>query len=142
MEITLEQLTFLFTVVNSTVLALLFLVLKFGIEKRLKKYEYEIGDAGELNRKMHDRLVGVENCIEHLNPISKQDITRLQMNASRLEKHDSSIPNDVDMLIKTWGDAFFPNAPGAVNMVTWKQKKKESLGLIKVIKVKVDKIVK
>ncbi len=142
MKLTLEQLTFLFTVINSTVLALLFIFLKFGIEKRLKKYEYLLGDAGELNRKMHDRLVEIEDCIEFLKPIPRQCITRLQMNASRLKKHDSSIPGDVNKLIKTWGDAFFSNTEdGVVNISTVNKKQAESIGLIKIIKTKVDKIV-
>jgi hypothetical protein len=141
MSLTLEQLTFLLTLINSTVLTLLFIFVKFGIEKKLKKYEYRLGDASELNRKMHDRLVESEGYIENLEPIPKGTISRLQMNASRLEKYDSSISKNVDELIKTWGEAFFSATSGAVDISVAQEKKKNCLNIIREIKAKVDKIV-
>lgn len=138
---TVENLTLLFTIINSTFIALLFIFIKFGIEKRLKKYEYSIGDASELNKKMHDRLVDVEDCVNTLKPIPKETQKRLRMTASRLQKHNQSIPNEVDSLINTWDEAFFSVSEGAVNITTYANKQMKCLELIKAIKTKVDKIV-
>lgn len=142
-NVTIEQLTFLLTAVNSTVLAVFFVYLRFSIEKRLKKYEYAIGDAGELNRKIHDRLVVVKECITKLIPIPDKVETSLNMNASRMEKYDSSISKDVQLLLKTWKGAFFSEEKkGSVKLDVWSEKQKECFELIKTIKKKVDSIVK
>lgn len=140
---TLEQLTFILSAVNSTLLALFLLYLKFGIEKRLKKYEYFLGDASELNNKMHDRLVEVEELIANLNPIPKSIQKRLLMNASRLKKHDPSIPQDVEKLITVWNEGFLLDEKSAgVNLVGLEERKVECSKLVEKIKGKVDKLVK
>jgi predicted nuclease with TOPRIM domain len=141
-ELNIEQITLIFTVLNTTVIATLFVYLRFNIEKRLKKYEYKLGDVGELNTKMHDRLVEAEECIKYLKHIPKDIVKRLEMNASRLEKHDSSISGDVKKLLKTWNEAFFSDDEDAVVLDLYESKKTESLELIKKIKKKVDGLVK
>lgn len=138
-----EQLTFIFTVVNSTLLTLLVLYLKFDIEKRLKKYEYLLSDAGELNNKMHDRLVEVEELITDLKPIPNNIKKRLLMNASRLEKHNSSIPQDVKKLIRDWNEGFVYNKNSVgVNMHRLSERKVKCLKLVSEIKNKVDQLVR
>lgn len=140
---TIEQLTLIFTAVNSTLLALFFLYLKFGIEKKLKKYEYFLGDASELNTKMHDRLVEVEEFIANLNPVRKAIQKRLLMNASRLRKYDSSIPQDVEKLIAVWNEGFSSDEEFVgINMAGLKERKAECLKLVEKIKGKVDKLIK
>jgi hypothetical protein len=138
----LEQLTFILTALNSTILAVIFIYLKFNVDKRLKKYEYSVGDTGELNRKMHDRLVEVTDCINHLEPIDPGLKKRLLMNASRLEKYDPCISEDVNKLFQTWNEAFYSDREEAViDMRKYENKKTECLGLIDGIKTKVDKLV-
>lgn len=138
-----EQLTFIFTVVNSTLFVLVSLYLKFSIEKRLKKYEYLLSDAGELNNKMHDRLVEVEDLITGLKPIPKDIKKRLLMNASRLAKHNSSIPQDVEKLIGDWNEGFVSDNHGTgVNMLGLEERKIKCLKLVSEIKKKVDQLVR
>lgn len=143
LRLTIEELTFLLTAGNSTILAVLFVYLKFNIEKRLKKYEYVIGDAGELNTKMHDRLVVVEEYIKKLTPIPDRIKRSLKMNASRIEKYDSSISENVQLLLKTWNEAFYSDDKEAgVKLDVWEGKQKECFELIKTIKRKVDRLIK
>src|SRR3972149_1293116 len=105
---TIEQLSLIFNAVNSTILVLLFGYLKFGIEKRLKKYEYAIGDAGDLNRKMHDRMVEFEDLVMNLKPIDKELTKRLLMTSSRLDKYHPNVSKEVKELIKIWNETFEP----------------------------------
>lgn len=138
-----EYATFWFTVLNSTVLAGLFIYLKFGIEKKLKKYEYFVGDIGELNTKIHDRLVEIASLIEHFEPISSELEKRLMMNAARLEKYDPNISTAIKLLIKTWNDSFLAGTDTPVVKLGDRDGvSKKCYGLIDEIKSKVDKLVK
>lgn len=142
-NLTIEQLTFFLTAANSTILTTLFVYLRFNIEKRLKKYEYIISEVGELNRKIHDRLVVAKEYIEKLIPIPHKVKESLNMNASRIDKYDSSISKDVQLLLKTWEDAFFSGEKKrSVKLDVMREKQEECFELIKTIKRKEDSMVK
>ncbi len=142
-SLSVEQLTLLLSVINSTLMALFFIYMKYGMEKRLKKYEYFLGDASELNTKMHDRLVEVEDLIAKAEIIPENLKKRLLMNASRLNKYDPNISHDLDDLIKKWNSEFMSTDFGwGVSIIGLTDRQKECSVLIKEIKNKVDKLVK
>lgn len=139
---TIEHVSLLVNLLNSTILAILFIYLKFNIEKRLKKYEHLVSEANELNTKMHDRLVEVEELIKSIKPIPEELRKRLLMNASRLKKHDSTISDAIDELIETWHSAFYSVEDAAVKFDIVTSRQKKCFELISKIKSKVDNLVK
>lgn len=139
----LDQFSLIINILNTTILALLFIYLKFGIEKQLKKYEYFIGDANDLNTKMHDRLVEITDLVNKMQPIPDTLRKRLLFNSARLKKHDSSISSNIAELLKIWNEAFYePVEEGAIKIDGRTEKQEKCLELITVIEGKIDKLVK
>lgn len=103
--------------------------------KWVLKYERRSEEIKELNKKIHDRLVEIEEIIEsgkeseNYNKIK----TRLRYNTSRLKKYDKEILKDVDILF----NSFSFNDEGDIQIVTSKEQIKE---LIEAIRERVDKL--
>ncbi|MBD3366263.1 hypothetical protein GF360_02875 [candidate division WWE3 bacterium] len=138
---TLDQISLIFNIVQATLLGVLFIYLKFNIEKRLKKHEYFVTDLGELNNKMHDRLVHFEKHIRKQKPISPTLRERLLMNSSRLTKYDKQIPKLVADLLDLWDSAFDKDSITCVDEATLSTIRGKSLKLTSKIKDRVDSLV-
>lgn len=109
-----------------------------ALEKRLKAYEIWIEEVHELNVKMHDRLVDVEETITSDKLPGENERKRLLYNASRLQKYDESIVDDVMALIEMW-TKWFSNK-GSMNSDEQSEEKLRIISAIKAIKKKVDNL--
>ena len=139
----LTKISLVVNILNSTLLAILFIYLKFNVEKKLKKYEIDIDDIAELNKKTHDLMVLIEELINNARPISKIIKTRVYMNASRLEKYNPDLANDMRVLVYSW-NLQYPTGT-TFNVLTpslQENLKRESLAKIGSINSKVDKLLR
>lgn len=65
-------------------------------------YKNKSKQISELSRKMFDRLVDFEDLLRSGKFPSNNLCRRLRYNASRLQKYDKTISEDVDKLVDTW----------------------------------------
>lgn len=136
-----EIITLIGTLVNSIFLVVNSFVL-YSLNKKSKSFEIGVGEIHELNIKMHDRLVEVEDAIKSEKYPSDSTRKRLLYNASRLMKYDVSILNDVNLLIKDWAVMLSLKDRGSASSGEISKSKSKMIDLIKKIKEKVDKLQK
>lgn len=93
--------------------------------KWTSRYERRAKEIEELNRKMHDRLVEIEDAVNNKEIKIDKAKVRLRYNASRLKKYDQTIYCDVADLL---------------SILDKKDKLNESVKLIEQIRKKVDEL--
>jgi len=129
--------------ISSKTITLLFEeLLKFLRFRWEVKYKDKIKEIRELNTKVHDRLVELEETIRANKYPTDKTRRRLLYNASRLAKYDKTIVNDVYTLLNDWTVNLSLKERGNITPGRLSESKAKHLNLIKKIKLKVDKLLK
>jgi undecaprenyl pyrophosphate synthase len=122
------------------VIGIVNIYISYRLNKKLKAHEIGIEEVHELNSKMHDRLVDVEESIKLDKCPSNEVRIRLLYNASRLSKYDETILEDVNLLINKWSKMFAYIEYGSGNSNHITKSKSDIFDLIKTIKSNVDSV--
>jgi len=89
------------------------------------------GEIRDLNRKIHDALVGVEDAMKSERGLGGKIVNRLRLNAPRIKKYDETIHDDINTLLSLFNDG----KPLLVD------REKDAMELIEQIRYRVDKLV-
>jgi len=126
---------------TSKIITLLFEdLLQFIRFKKELKYKNKIEEIRELNKKMHDRLVELEEVIRLKKLPGKLLRKRLLYNMSRIAKYDKTIVDDVYSLLVSWEIALSINKKNNQNSGNLSKEKAICFTLSKKIKKKIDKL--
>ena len=67
------------------------------------------GEIRDLNRKIHDALVGVEDAMKSERGLGGKTVNRLRLNAPRIKKYDETIHDDINTLLSLFKKGIEPD---------------------------------
>lgn len=72
--------------------------------RRVSRSDRTAGEIRELNRKIHDALVGVEDAMRSGGGLGDKTVSRLRLNAPRIKKYDETIYDDINTLLSLFNN--------------------------------------
>lgn len=134
------DITSLFGIIINSIVILINSYFLFRLNRKSKSYELTVTEMGELNTKMHDRLVDVEFKLKRRARIPDSLAKRLLYNSSRLTRFDPSINWDTHTLINNWEMVLEEYKAGRIQNEDFLSEREKMIQLIDRIKKKTNKL--